>query len=245
MTTIESRLNRRPDLSTFLVHLTRDKDDRFASDNLVNILSHRRLQAVTKMGKAKDHDVPNQEVVCFTETPLEHAWTLIGDIQGRQVKLEPYGLVFTKIWARSRGINPVWYMDATPGHDWLGRDVDELVGKAIANQEFDDEIFRLTPFFEVMGTWPATLNRQAGRMEFWWEREWRKVGDLTFSWDDLVAVLAPVSAHESLRIGLRENSPNPIVDSLNFLDPEWGMERMIACLAGVYSGYLGPLPRFP
>ena len=32
----------------------------------------------------------------------------------KQVNLEPFGVVFTKIWARERGVNPVWYIDATP-----------------------------------------------------------------------------------------------------------------------------------
>ena len=75
------------------------------------------------------------------------------DIQGRQASLSPYGVVFTKIWARQHGVNPVWYVDATPGHDWLVNHIDRLVERAINEGRYNDEIFRLTPFFEVMGTW--------------------------------------------------------------------------------------------
>ncbi len=239
MTTIESLLNRRLDLSTFLVHFTRNQEDTSARDNLLNILSERRLNAVTKLGKAKDREVPGQEVVCFTETPLEHSWTFATDIQGRQIQLEPYGVVFTKIWARQRGLNPVWYIDATPGHHWLVNHVDVLMNRAIAEQRYNDEIFQLTPFFEVMGTW------QSSRSEFWWEREWRKVGALTFAWDDLVSVLAPETDHLGLRDDLRVRHPDSNVDGLHFLDPAWGLERMIGSLAGIAPDHLGPLPRFP
>jgi hypothetical protein len=45
-------------------------------------------------------------------------------------------------------------------------------------------ILRLTPFIEQMGN-------PSGRKEFWWEREWRHVGDLSFGTDDIVVVFAP------------------------------------------------------
>ena len=61
----------------------------------------------------------SQRVVCFTETPLEHIHLLTSDIDGRQIKFEPYGIALTKPIARSSGTNPVWYVDITPGHDWL------------------------------------------------------------------------------------------------------------------------------
>jgi hypothetical protein len=156
LTTIESLLHRRPDLSTFLVHFTRERGGTTAFDNLVSILVERRLKAGVKLGKAKELNVDGQEVVCFTETPLEHSWTLVQAIQGRQVNLEPFGVVFTKIWARERGVNPVWYIDATPasGHNWLVNHIDTLIERAI-EENAGTEIFQLTPFFEVMGTWTS------------------------------------------------------------------------------------------
>ncbi len=238
MTTIENLLNRRLDLSTFLVHFTRDKDDCIAYENLVSILKDHCLNAGSKLGTAKDRDVPNQEVVCFTETPLEHAWTLTGAIQGRQVQLEPYGVVFSKIWARSREVNPVWYVDATRGHDWtIKKSIERLVKSAWDAGDKTNDIFQLTPFIEVMGTWP----RNKSRKEFWWEREWRKIGDLTFDWSNLVAVIAPENSHDQLRKALGDNND---VDSLKFLDATWGLERMIGSFAGIHPDHLGPLPKF-
>lgn len=239
---IETLLHRRPDLSTFLVHFTRDKNGKTAHQNLVSILTDSRLKAGAKLGKAKDEDVEGQEVVCFTETPLEHSWALVEDIQGRQANLEPYGVVFTKIWAREREVNPVWYIDATVGHDWLTKDVDALIEHAMENDK-GTEIFRLTPFFEIMGTW------RDNQKEFWWEREWRKVGDLSFSWHDLVAVLAPEDEHKQLRTALESEAKKQGVVSevsvLNFLDPRWGLERMIGSLAGIQNRYIGPFPWRP
>ena len=241
MTTIENLLRRRPDLSTFIVHFTRDLGDRAARDNIVSILSDRCLTAGSKHGKAKDYDVPNQDVVCFTETPLEHAWTLVAEIEGRQVPLRPYGVVFTKIWARRRGVEPCLVYSATPGRDWvLSKSIDSMMKRAIESGNSEHEIFSLAPLIEVMGTWPTTGRRS----EFWWEREWRTVGDMTFSWDDLVAVFAPEEEHSHIRTELQNLWPDHDLSGLKFLDTEWGLERMIGSLAGVYNGYLGPLPRF-
>ena len=159
----------------------------------------------------------------------------------KQVNLEPFGVVFTKIWARERGVNPVWYIDATPApvHNWLVNHIDTLIKRPI-EENAGTEIFHLTPFFEVTGTWNSY-----SRTEFWWEREWRKVGDLGFSRDDLVAVLAPEEYHQDLADALRGQHTDTAVRELTFLDPTWGLERMIGRLAGIGQRHLGPLPLPP
>jgi hypothetical protein len=45
---------------------------------------------------------------------LEHIYSMFAEIEGRQVRLEPYGVAFTKMTARRLGANPVWYVDMTP-----------------------------------------------------------------------------------------------------------------------------------
>jgi hypothetical protein len=37
----------------------------------------------------------------------------------RQIRLSPFGLAFSKMRAREKSANPVWYIDITPGHDFL------------------------------------------------------------------------------------------------------------------------------
>ena len=233
--TIEWLLHRRPDLSTFLVHFTRDGEDAEARDRLISILSDRRLEARTELGMARGRGVedPDQRVVCFTETPLEHVWMMLEDIEGREVTLGAYGVVFTKVWGRRHGVNPVWYLDTTPGHDWLTNPINEMIEDALT-EDAAGTIFHLTPYIEQMGTWDH------GRKEFWWEREWRKGGDLEFEWTDLVAVFAPEDDHDQLAHDLDlEAEGDPLI---RFLDPGWGLERMIGALAGIPDADAGPLP---
>jgi hypothetical protein len=52
MVAIERLLHRRSDLSTFLVHLTRDRSDDDARDNLLGILAARKVEARRALGMA-------------------------------------------------------------------------------------------------------------------------------------------------------------------------------------------------
>lgn len=127
MIEIGELLHRRSDLSTFVVHLTKDATagSPAARDNLFTILRDRTLHAGEPMGWAHTEAttaggaaLDSQRVVCFTETPLEHLYGMFAEIRGRSVKLRGYGLAFTKVTARGMGINPVWYIDMTPGRTW-------------------------------------------------------------------------------------------------------------------------------
>jgi hypothetical protein len=211
---------------------------------------------------AKDPNVEaTQKCVCFSEAPLEQTWMLTRDIKGRATPLSPYGVVFTKALGRRSGVNPVWYLDITPGHAWLTNPVNALVEIARRQESYaidsvppkvdgkllkspapaDDPILKLTPFLEQMGP----TNRPGELKEFWWEREWRRVGDLSFAWKQVVAVLAPADDHEDLVSDLAQKvgeSEPEVGRQLRLLDPQWGLERMIAALAGVPEHEAGPLP---
>jgi hypothetical protein len=254
---IADLLHRRSDLSTFLVHLTRSRD------SLLSILLEHKLEARNAWGMLKEKASANQafqasqRCICLTETPLEHTWMMCKDIEGRGATFSPYGLAFSKVWARREGANPVWYVDITPGHDWLMRPLNDLAEVAEYGQavEIDkdatgrplrpvqasalpfeaSQIARIAPFIEQMGT------GEGYRKEFWWEREWRKVGTLWFRWKNVVAAFVPEDDHETFtedlkarREGSQELPP--------LLDPRWGLERMIAALRGLPPGDVGPLP---
>jgi hypothetical protein len=144
---------RRSDLSTFLVHLTRASGGRSAHDRLRAILETGRLDAASMFGMAKKKldeagsVIDSQKCVCFTETPLEYVHLLLQPLENRMVQFDPYGIAFPKKLGRARGVNPVWYIDITPGHDWLTKPVDELVDEAIAGNGLDAHpIGRLAPF---------------------------------------------------------------------------------------------------
>jgi hypothetical protein len=265
---IADLLHRRNDLSTFLVHLTRSQGGVPARENLLTILVECMLRAATPMGMlVSKANVPQtvkdtQRVVCFTETPLEHVWMLVENIKHRAVKLEPYGVAFTKSWARRSGINPVWYIDITIGHEWLINPLNALIDRVAAGQSCkwvpNDSpdaagqwvvdtleaypLTTITPFIEQMGK-PAQVVK-----EFWWEREWRHVGNLGFQWwHSAVAIFVPEADHAQFRVDLvnkamEEWPPQDPPSIPRLLDPRWGLERMIASLAGVADEDAGPFP---
>lgn len=241
---IEHLLHRRTDLSTFLVHLTKDSGTGTARENLLSIAESRTIEARSPFGLAKKYDLylwrtaATQRVVCFSETPLEHTWMMVREIQGRQVTFSKYGLVFAKSTCRSAGCNPVWYLDLSwKRGEWLvypiRRQIERAIAEATCNKTVDvrrlaeQDILRLTPFMEQMGE----VNGK--RKEFSWEREWRHVGHFRFeSAENVVALLAPEEDHMALRQDLtyawrRREIP--------LIDPDWGLERMISALAGVRS----------
>jgi hypothetical protein len=254
MPSIEELLHRRTDLSTFLVHFTRDTEPASAADNLVSILSGPRIQARTAYGMARTlaerfpEVAATQKTVCFTETPLEHAWMMNSQIPNRQVHFNGYGIAFTKTFARRWGGNPVWYLDITPsGNDWLTVPVQELRdqaeqaatapgGDVDAAQLAAAPILQLTPFIEQMGP------TRDGRKEFWWEREWRRVGDLGFQPFDIVVVFAPEHEHRAVRERLAATGFYGDIMMPAFVDARWGLERMIGAMAKVPAQDLGPFP---
>jgi hypothetical protein len=239
MSAIKEVLQRRSDLATFVVHFTRRSDAMSAEQNLVQMLVRGCIEARNPMGWARrtaeelgSEVARTQSVVCFSEAPLEHFYSLTADIDGRRVALEPYGIAFTKMVARRKGANPVWYVDMSRGHDWdlarsLDRIRDDLKTRAIGESRADfarHPAAVIFPFIEQMGTWSTS------QKEFWWEREWRKLGDFTFASSDIALIVAPEDAHAVLR---REFS-RPVVDAA------WGLERMIASLAHVPESDLTP-----
>jgi hypothetical protein len=246
---IDALLHRRTDLSTFLVHFTRDYGGASAADNVLNMLNRDMIEArsVYGMGRGEATDdlrfQQSQQVVCFTESPLEHAWMMCQEIQGRENGFAPYGLAFTKVWARSQHANPVWYIDisARGGADWLTvpinslRDEAERDARASRRTLAEYPIARLLPFVEQMG--PTGSSRK----EFWWEREWRHVGHFSFAWPNVVAIFAPHAEHArfvaAMKPMARPEYPRPPL-----LDPAWGLERMISALRGVPTDEAGPLP---
>jgi hypothetical protein len=219
-------LNRRSDLSTFVVHFTKDRGNgRTPKQNLENILRHHTIHAVTAMGWIGDvptDQLGESKVVCFSETPLEHANLLVRKIKFRQVELAPYGVAFTKATARAKGINPVWYVDMTIGRTWhIKEGLDDLKATAVTSPEgfAAHSVAKVLPFIEQMGTWIET------QKEFWWEREWRHRGDMTFRPTELALVLCPERDFDEI-----EDWGWPAVD------PGWSLERMIEKLATVNLG---------
>jgi len=248
---IKQVLDRRSDLSTFVIHLTRDYQGIQALTNLVSIIQHLTIEARSPLGIAKEMDEPanpsaqSQRVVSFTETPLEHIYSFFAELdEERQCKFKPYGIGLTKMQARKLDINPVWYIDKTPGTQWLHNPEDQyppapltkLIIEAKRIGDFhSSSIAQITPYIEPIGTW-GTHQR-----EFWWEREWRHVGDFHFN----VAQIA-FGLCEEERITEFEKWVHSLYGTesqypiLRFIDPRWGLEEIIAHLAGKTKSDITP-----
>ena len=242
MPTIEELVHRRSDLGTFVVHLTRAQGAGSARDALESILNTGVLRASSPFGMAEhplrravvqniatQDDLDSQRAVCFTETPLQYLHLLTGEIERRRFEFAPYGIALTKRVARGRGINPIWYLDISPGHDWLTVPFNQLIDEAIGTGRFSvAPIAQLAPLVEQMGNQPGGYWK-----EFWWEREWRAVGDVTLP--DRFIVLAPQADHLHFRRIL-----GPLAHSATIVDPHWGLESIIARLAGFRDDEVGP-----
>lgn len=218
---IEELLTHRTDLSTFIVHLTRTYNKKSASDNLKSIITSWNIEARSCLGFDKDFlKKNNSKVISFTETPLEYLYILTEKIKGRQCEFEPYGIAITKKLARKNSVNPVWYIDMTPGPDWVLQKALKALSN-IKNTDANDALKELFPFIEQMGDW-----RMKGGTckEFWWEREWRHAGNLKLP--DHVIGLCP--EHEIADFEKFAASKNR---NIRFIDPRWGMEKIIARMA--------------
>jgi len=87
-------LNRRSDLSTFLVHLTRDFEGQSAKERLQLIINDGRINANSIYGllasrkEALTEEAANgQKVVCFSETPLEYTYMMLNKSKGANLVL--------------------------------------------------------------------------------------------------------------------------------------------------------------
>jgi hypothetical protein len=106
--------------------------------------------------------------------------------------------------------------------------IDALKEAALATGDFHNQLIaKLLPLFEQMGTWP---NRQK---ESWWEREWRHVGDVILPGlgclylcpeDEIEAFVPEIQGEPAHERNRRMRT---------FLDPRWGLEQIVAHLAGI------------
>lgn len=216
-----------------MVHLTRSSGGKNAQQRLSEIIIGGSINAVNPFGHAVSSlrtarwSLESQHCVCFTETPLEHISLLTESIEGRQINFEPYGLVITKKQARKRGVNPVSYLDITPGHNWLTKPLSALIERANSENNTHDPVFTLTPFIEQFGL---------GK-DFSWEREWRVAN--AFPLPQKYILLCPEEDHPHFRKIFAQAGTAP--SDVPMLDAAWGLETIIARLAGFNPEDVGPV----
>jgi len=217
--TLGEFLSEKRDYSPFLVHLTKDDLDNYgnlkatAHDALYSILSQKELRAQNHFcyfspALNDKSEIPsikdNFRVVCFTETPIDQINVLLRKVIGKRFEPEPYGLIFHKDYIKDRGGNPVFYVTkriAKPLMDIIYKDY------VTENQNVHEGICSLLALITVC---------EEGN-DFHWEREWRIVGNLDFTYSDIYCGICPES-----EIKYFENE-----FQLIFIDPHWGIYEIL------------------
>ncbi|MDR3585059.1 MAG: hypothetical protein P4L59_07005 [Desulfosporosinus sp.] len=143
----------RPDLTPYLIHLTKNtkSDDGFSAfDNLVSLLKTKKIWGSDSRGFVKG---PNK-AACFMDVPFISLKYILNkdNCNPENPRYEPFGVFVTKKYGYGHGLRPVLYLSN-----------EELKDLGIPEQE----LWRVVRF-EVAGEkWISWLH----------EREWRSKGD--------------------------------------------------------------------
>lgn len=194
------------DMSDYVVHFTP------GYDVIMSILSGGCVKAHNPFGSARNlTDLGDTQCsACFSEIPL--------DLLDRLVeRRSPFGIGFPKSLLKERGGGRVWYLDKDS----------PLVGafQGMINEAMKggihpgDRIWKLTPFVDRV---------VPNQYDFDWEREWRVVGGLTFTPDDVAFLFVPDHLHDAARTFLDSggHGAGPAYPTAVLLDPEWDDEKL-------------------
>ena len=145
---------KRPDLTPFLIHLTKNtngEDNFSAYDNLVNIL---RGGEIWGSDTAKGFIKGTNRASCFMDVPFAALKFILDKVNTdpQNPRYEPYGIVVSKRYAYAQGCRPVLY---------LSNEEAQKIGVP------QDELWRVVRF-EPNGS---------GMVSWIHEREWRSVGN--------------------------------------------------------------------
>lgn len=172
----------RPDLTPYLIHLTKNtkpEDDFSAFDNLLSILRKGRIWGSSKQ---KGYIKGPYPAACFMDIPFSSLKYVLNDenCDSEKPRYEPYGVVITKKYAYDHGCRPVLYLSNQ-----------EMIDLGIP----ESEKWRVVRFD---GTDGKSVN---------WvhEREWRCKGDFLLP-EEPIAVLVEATA-DAKRLQQRLHNP--------------------------------------
>ena len=201
-----------PDMSDYVVHFAKQYDGRSDYDTIMGILSGQVIRAFNIFGIARENapDPSSQRTVCFSETPLHY----LGRIANRRSEL---GIVFRKSFIVSRGGNPILYAYRDQP---LYRSVHALMAAGRGNP--NAPIWSMTPFVDAVG----------GNYNFEWEREWRHIGDLRFTSDDVAFLIIPANLHEAARTFFASAEEDEVGPNYPcpFIDARWNQQQIAEAL---------------
>ena len=207
------------DMSNFVVHFTKRTEDEDDYSNIMGICSQQTLLAEKRFGIGKDNapKETEQRAVCFSEIPPGQ-WDRLINRRGTK-----YGLAFTKEYIVSRGGGPIWYArQGTP--PW--KTLQDMMMKSSGDPSAP--IWSLTPFIDAPGSYDRS------NYEFDWEREWRHVGSLSFSTEDVAFLLIPEEQHNAAFEFFKDAETNKLGPPYfcPYVDPSWDRKRILTLFAG-------------
>jgi hypothetical protein len=203
------------DMSNYLVHFTKPGIRMTEYDNMLSILGSQSLYARNPFGIIRDHaPAPQTQLaVCFSEIPL-HLLDRLSERRGS------YGIGFTKQFILFKGGGPIWNVEnGSPA---------EVAIREVIHQTLDstapdtNPVWAMTPFIDSTGDHPG------GTYRFEWEREWRLVGNLNFTEQDVSFLIIP----EKLHGAAREFFENALQENIGpayfcpYIDVGWDIERI-------------------
>jgi len=202
-------------MSDYVVHFTKEYGGRSTYDNVISILYHRILRAVNPFGIARNRapNIDSQRTGCFSEVPL-HLINRLAQRRGR------YGIGFTKQFLLEHGGGPIWYVEhGSPSEQCIQQLIVEALRSSFPQAH---PIWSITPFIDSPGDYPG------GSYRFEWEREWRHIGDLHFTEDDVAFLIIPEELHGLARNFFQdahENYTGPAY-FCPFIDAAWGLDKV-------------------
>lgn len=156
--------------------------------------------------------------VCFSETPLQEIRSFYQAVAAKRNQYKKFGLAFWTDTIRSKGGNPVLYIDSRKPNL-----IQSLNRMLTSHQHWKD----FYPFYETFG---PQIIYPTKTSDFRWEREWRLAGNLNFTLEELAFGICPedkIPKFEAL-------SNNKIV----FIDPDWDISKLKQVLSAKNAGKL-------
>jgi len=203
------------DMSEYAVHFTKGDGTRDAYSVMLGILGSGRLKASGPFGAARGLTAlgDTQKAVCFSEVPLDRLDRLVD-------RRSKYGIAFTQKFLTFNAGARVWYVDEG---GQMGETLRGMVSsRAVPGMDTNDDFWRLTPFVD----YPS----DAYGYRFEWEREWRVVGDLKFTPNDVAFLFIPEELHSAARSFFKDAVQENIGPGYlcPYLDPLWSDETLQA-----------------
>lgn len=170
----------RPDLSPFVIHLTKRSPGKSAFDTLVEILQSGKIVGSTTVSGYIKGSTP---AACFMDVPLGSLKYVLKKAQTKTgfPRYEPYGILISKSWAYEEGARPVLYLSE-----------DEQTSKLKVPTK---ELWRVVRFEGVADSTIGWLH----------EREWRAKGNFQLPPTMLAVLVKSPAEAQKLQTQMMKN----------------------------------------